>query len=453
MLITALAAAVVLGIAPQDRTAEGDRLAAVVDALAAEALRQGPRAGMSVAVGRGGATLLARGYGFANVELEAAARADTVYHIDSITKFVTAAAVLKLVEEGRLGLDDDVGRWVPGFSTPQRPIRIRQLLSHTSGLASYTNQPGFADKERLDLGPEDVIGPIRKVPPHFPPGEGWRYCNTGFYLLGMVVEKVTGQRYADHMRARVFEPLGMRDSGYGDVKPLVRNRAAGYEVEAGRLINGPLMSWTAPFSGGGLISTAPDLLKFAEALAHGRLLAPAWVERMWAPSRLEDGSLVDYGLGTRRGTLSGHRMLGHTGNGGGFRNVLLLFPDDDLTIAVLTNTDAGSPTGVAVQIARAVLDLRDAPRPQRPLPAGAAAAYGGTYESDEGRVTLFERDGQIRFRVKEDDGAGIPLVHLGEDTFAIDDRTVGRFLMKDGRARANAVYTHGLFTDAMMRVR
>ena len=145
--------------------------------------------------------------------------------------------------------------------------------------------------------------------------------------------------------------------------------------------------------------------------------------------------------------------MGHTGNGGGFKNVLLLFPDDDLTIAVLTNTDAGSPTGVAVQIARAILGVGDAPRAERPLPAGAGAAYGGTYESDEARVTLFERDGTIRFRVKDDDAVGIPTTHLGEDAFAIDDRTVGRFLMKDGRARASAVYVHGLFMDAMMRVR
>lgn len=428
-----------------------DSLAARVDALAAEALRR-PVAGMSVAVGRSGHLLIAKGYGFANVELEVPARADTVYHIDSITKFLTAAAVLKLADEGRLDLDDDVARWLPGFSTPERPVRIRHLLSHTSGLPSYTSLPGALERERLDLGPEQVLGPVRAAPPHFGPGEGWRYCNTGFYLLGLILEKVTGQGYAAYMRERVFEPLGMMDSRYGEVRPLTRNRAAGYEIEDGRLVNGPLMSWRLPFSGGAVVSTALDLLKWTDALGHGRVLKPESLQAMWSPSRLADGTPIDYGLGTRLGTLSGHRMVGHTGNGGGFRNALLFFPEDDLTVVVLSNTDAGSPLGLAQRIAREVLHVStDAPR-DRPLPPGAAAAYSGTFESDEGRVTLFERDGGLRFRQRDDDAAGMPLPYLGDDTFGLSGETVGRLLMKDGRARASAVYVGGLFMDAMMRM-
>ena len=449
--IALLATAWSLAAAPAER-AEADDLAAAVDGIAAEALRQ-PVAGLSVAVGRGGTVVLAKGYGFANMELEASARADTAYHLDSITKFITAAAVLKRAEEGRLGLDDDLGRWVAGFSTPAHPIRIRHLLSHTSGLESYSSLPGFAEKERLDLTHEDVMGSIRTAPTHFAPGEGWRYSNTGFYLLGMVIEKVTGQSYGDYMRTRVFEPLGMTDSRYGDVRPIVRNRAAGYEVEGGKLVNGPLMSWRPPFSGGALVSTAPDLLKWADAVMHGRMIKPASVERMWSPSSLTDGTLIDYGLGTRLGRLAGHRMVGHTGSGGGFKGTLLLFPDDDLTVAVLTNTDAGSALGVAARIARAALHVTDEPRPERPLPAGSAAAFTGTFESDEGRVTLFEREGGLRLRQKEGDTTGTPLAYVGDATFRIGGGMEGRFLVKDGRARANAVYANGLFMDAMMRVR
>jgi len=449
MRVAIVAAAVFLG-GTTCEPADGS-LAAAVDAIAAEALKR-PVAGMSVAVGRGGAVVLAKSYGFANVELEAPARAGTVYHIDSITKFMTAAAILKLADEGRLGLDDDLGRWVTGFSTPERPIRIRHLLNHTSGLASYTALPAFQEKERLDLGHEDLIGLVRAAPAHFAPGEGWRYCNTGFYMLGMVIEKVTGQAYGDYMRTQLFEPLGMRDSRYGDVRPLIRNRAAGYEVERGRLVNPPLMSWGPPFAGGALVSTAPDLLKWTDGLAHGRLLKPASVERMWSPSRLADGTPIDYGLGTRLGTLSGHRMIGHTGNGGGFLNALLFFPEDDLTVAVLTNTDGGSAVAVAVRIARVALQLGPPEERERPLPPGAGATYSGRYESGEGPVTLFERDGALRFRETDEDVTGKPLAYLGDDAFRISGETVGRFLMKDGRARATAVYSGGLFMDAMMRV-
>lgn len=444
-------AAVAFLCAPAWGGADDDALVAAVDRIAADALQR-PLAGMSVAVGRGGAVLMAKGYGFANVELEAPARADTVYHIDSINKFLTAAAILKLVDEGRLDLEDDLGRWVPGLSTPQQPIRIRHLLSHTSGLASYTSLPGAAERERLDLGHEEILALVRPAPAHFAPGEGWRYCNTGFYLLGMVIEKVTGQSYADYMKKQLFEPLGMADSSYGETRPLIKNRASGYELEEGRLVNGPLMSWRVPFSGGGVVSTVLDLLKWTDGLAHGRVLKAASVERMWSPSRLTDGSAIDYGLGTRLGTLSGHRMVGHTGNGGGFRNVLLFFPEDDLTVAVLTNTDSGNTVGVAARIARAVLRLPAEARPERPLPAGAGMPYSGTYESDEGRVTLFERDGALRFREKDEDVAGTPLVYLGDGIFQIPGGPEGRFVMKDGRARANAIYNNGLFVDVMMRV-
>jgi CubicO group peptidase (beta-lactamase class C family) len=213
------------------------------------------------------------------------------------------------------------------------------------------------------------------------------------------------------------------------------------------------MSWRPPFSGGALVSTAPDLLKWADAVMHGRVIKPASVERMWSPSSLADGTLIDYGLGTRLGSLAGHRMVGHTGSGGGFKSTLLLFPDDDLTVAVLTNTDAGSALGVAARIARAALRLPDEPRPERPLPAGSAGAFTGTFESDEGRVTIFERDGGLRFRQKDSDATGTPLAYVGDSTFRIGGGTEGRFLVKDGRARANAVYTSGLFMDAMMRVR
>jgi hypothetical protein len=145
-------------------------------------------------------------------------------------------------------------------------------------------------------------------------------------------------------------------------------------------------------------------------------------------------------------------MVGHTGNGGGFRNVLLFFPEDDLTVAVLTNTDAGSPVEAAVRIARAVLRLPAEPRPERPLPDGAGLPYSGTYESDEGRVTFFERDGALRFRQKDEDVTGTPLVYLGDGTFQFPGGTEARFVMKDGRAGAATAYVNGLFLDAVVRV-
>jgi CubicO group peptidase (beta-lactamase class C family) len=445
-----LIAILLLGATSQSRA----NLAVGIDRLMNEALRGGPAAGASIAVVKDGQTIIAKAYGFANVELEVRASAKTVYHIDSITKHLTAAAVLQLAEQKKLSLDDSVTTYVPQLPPSWKNVRIRHLLNHTSGSESFTSLPGWGPQERLDMSRDAIVALVRDVPFHFEPGANWRYNNTGFYLLGMVIEKVTGQSYADAMEQRVFKPLGMDATRYCGFRGVVKERASGYEVDHGTLVNAEPMSWDAPYAAGSICSTVLDLARFERAIEGHQLFSDSTLTMMRTPTTLSDSIAVDYGFGTRLGSLAGHRVLGHTGNGGGFKNVLERFPDDDLTIVVLTNADGGAmrPGILATRIARLVLGIPAEPMRDLPLSAAEAAPFLGTFESDEGTVTTLPREGGLGFRPGPD-GPLIPLYYQGSTTFAIGADEIIRFIVKDRKAELAAHYGGGLFIDASRRVR
>jgi len=425
-----------------------------VDPLAKQMLSR-PVAGISIAVSRRGQVVFARGYGMANLEHSVAVTPETVFHICSISKNILAAVVLQLVEEGKLKLDDDVTKYVPEAPTHGRHVTVRQLLNHTSGLYSFTSLPEAENNERLDLTHEQVLSLIKDQPFDFDPGTSWRYDNSAFYLAGMVVERITKQEYGAYVHEHVFKPLGMNSASMCDAHMVVRQLASGYEVDRGTLVNAALMSWKLPFAAGAVCATATDLLKWQAALDGGRVLSTSSVELMRRPTTLADGTAIDYGLGTRLGSLDGHRVLGHTGSGGGFNAALESFPADGLTIAIVMNTGnaAGPSMMLATAIARAVLGLpdkntlRDLPAPRKEL-----AALLGTFDSDEGTVENFEGDGKLRFRVPGTQREGV-LLRQAENVYAINENAEVHFLVRDGRATWAIVYAGGLMADASQRVR
>jgi CubicO group peptidase (beta-lactamase class C family) len=425
-----------------------------VDAIAKQMLSRHV-AGMSVAVARDGQVVLARGYGMANLEHSVAVTPETVFHIASISKNILAAVVLQLVDEGKLRLDDDVTKYVPEAPTLGHHVTVRQLLNHTSGIYSFTSLPDAANNERFDLTHEQVLGLIKDRPFDFEPGTRWRYDNSAFYLAGMVVERVTKQEYGAYVREHVFKPMGMSSASLCYASMVVPHLASGYEVDGGALVNAAFMTWKLPFAGGAICATATDLLKWQAALDSGRVLTQSSLALMRTPSTLADGTKIDYGLGARLGSLDGHRMLGHTGSGGGFRNVFESFPDDHLTIVILVNLgDAGSPSPVAIaaEIARAALGLaKKNTLLDLPVPSGELAALSGKYDSDEGPVEIFAHDGRLNFRIPGSKAEGV-LRRQAENVYAINDNTEVRFVMSGSRAAWSMVYNDGLFLDAKYRV-
>src|SRR5688572_6939892 len=400
-----------------------ERLQRAVDSLVTNALAEGPVAGMSVAVVRGTDTVLMRGYGYADVENEVPATAETVYRIGSITKQFTAAAVLQLIEQKKISLEDSLGKHLPTAPAGWRRVTIRQLLNHTSGIPSYTSAgPRWLSKMRLDLPHDSLIGIVANDTMDFAPGSKWRYNNSGYYLLGMLLERISGRPYAQIVREQVATPLGLRGTMYCDLRPIIKRRAQGYQVRDDKLANADPLSMTQPFAAGALCSTVGDLVAWQRALVAGRVVKPASYAAMSKPEGAATSS--GYGFGLVTDTLAGRPRVQHGGGINGFNAELMYFPSDTLTIAVLANTNGPSANRVAKHIARAALGVPLVAAPGKlvdlPTTAGLRARIAGTY-----RVTLpngrtldlrvFERGGEMLAQ-----GTGqqeFPLRYQGADTF------------------------------------
>lgn len=305
--------------------------------------------GMSVAVLRGDSVLLARGYGYANVELRVPASDSTVYQSGSVGKQFTAAAVVMLAEQGRLSLDDPITRFLPEGPAAWRRITVRHLLTHTSGIGDYTDSTLDV---RRDYAEDDLVRLAARQVLEFAPGDRWSYSNTGYVLLGIIIHRVTGVFYGDFLRDHVFRPVGMRTTRIISEADIVPNRAAGY-----RLVNDTLKNqeWVSPSlnttADGALYFTVRDLAQWAIALNHWRIPSRTGLEASWTPVRLNSGGTYPYGFGWQITQQRGFRRIGHSGSWQGFQTTIQRYPDFDLTVMVLDNLAETAPETVAMSIA------------------------------------------------------------------------------------------------------
>jgi CubicO group peptidase (beta-lactamase class C family) len=322
-----------------------------VDAYVAREMTKRHIPGLSLAVVQNGELVLAKGYGMANVELAVPATADTLYQIGSITKPFTATAIMMLVLEGKLALDDPISKHLPNTPDAWKAVTVRHLLNHTSGIKSYTSIADNMQKSRLDRSRDEIIGTVRDLPLEFPPGERWAYNNTGYFLLGLILERVSGKPYAEWLQGRVFGPSGMAATRVNDLAAIVKDRSAGYAWRSGRLWNAEHASMTWPFSAGAIVSSVHDLAKWDAVLYSEKVLPRASLMAMWTPTKLSGGRTHDYGFGWSVGEHRGHRMIGHGGGISGFSTDLLRLIDDKLTVIVLTNLEGANPSSIARGVA------------------------------------------------------------------------------------------------------
>jgi CubicO group peptidase (beta-lactamase class C family) len=304
--------------------------------------------GLTLKVIRDGQTIKTAAYGLANVELDVPARLETVFEIGSITKQFTAAGILLLAQDGKLSVDDKISKHLKGTPEAWANVTIRHLLTHTSGIKSYTGLNGFEARRRLTQ--EQFIRSIGKEPMDFRPGDSWKYCNTGFNLLGYIIENVSGKNYWDFMSQRIFQPLGMTATTNRQPSLIIPNRATGYE-QTNRVWLNRDPDLTEVFSAGAIVSTVGDLAKWTTALDDDRLLNAASKQQMWTPVRLNDGKIRKYGFGWNLDTVEGHKNIGHGGSTSGFSASIQRFPDDRLAIIILTNTDEEIATTLAKEVA------------------------------------------------------------------------------------------------------
>jgi CubicO group peptidase (beta-lactamase class C family) len=291
--------------------------------------------GVSLAVLRRGKIILLKSYGFANVEHQVPVKPSTIFQSGSIGKQFTAAAVMILIQENKLSLDDKISKYFPDSPAAWKDITVRHLLTHTSGMGDY---PAEIDLRR-DYTEEQYFESFKKAPLDFAPGTSWNYSNIGYATLGFLIRKITGKYYGDFLQERIFKPLGMTTARIISEDDIVPNRAAGYRLENGQLKN---QSWVSPSTNstadGSLYLSILDLAKWDAALYSDQLLRQSNREKLWTPVMLSDRTTKDYGFGWHLADLHGRRMVFHGGAWQGFKSFIVRFLDTELTLIFLANS-------------------------------------------------------------------------------------------------------------------
>jgi CubicO group peptidase (beta-lactamase class C family) len=290
--------------------------------------------GLALAVIKDGKTVIARGYGLANVEHQVPVKPETIFQSGSTGKQFTATAVMMLVEEGKLSLDDKITKYFPDGPEAWQKITVRHMLTHTSGMTDY---PQDFDLRR-DYAEDELYQRIKPIPLAFQPGEKWSYSNLAYVMLGLLIHKVSGKFYGDFLQERIFKPLEMTTARIISESDIVPNRAAGYRVANGQLKN---QDWVSPSlnttADGALYLTIYDMAKWDAALYTEKLLKKSSLEQMWTAVKLNDGKTHPYGFGWALGQVRGHRVIEHGGAWQGFKAQISRYVDDKLTVIVLAN--------------------------------------------------------------------------------------------------------------------
>jgi D-alanyl-D-alanine carboxypeptidase len=412
--------------------------------------------GISVIACLDGKTVFRAAYGKANVELGVDLRPEHVMRIGSITKQFASVAILLLMERGKLALSDSIAKYVPRFPMPLGTITLEHLLTHTSGVVSYTDMPESARISRDDRTLAAMIDFFKDQPPDFAPGARWQYSNSGYLLLGAAVEAVSGQRFDEFLQARVFKKLGMADTRYDTATAIVPNRATGYSADASGLTHAGFISMTQPHAAGALLSTVDDLAKWDAALAAGRVLKLGTLKRAWVAHVLPGGVDTQYGYGwsiLRRGP---DTLVEHGGGIPGFATFALRIPERRLFVAALANSDAPAlqPLYVVWRIAQALLGETHAAPVAHKLSAQTLAAYCGRYKINAQLDAIFSMQ---RGHLHAQFGEQMPplRVHsLGADVFGVPDSFLQFAFERGARGAATAVKItdRGILRDVAHRI-
>ena len=378
LLLVALGAPLAAQTTPVAATAAYDKV--LKDSFAAD------KPGASVIVVKDGRMVFRKALGMADLELGVPLQPDMVFRLGSITKQFTAASILMLAEEGKLSLQDPIEKFLPGYPTQGHAITVEHLLTHTSGIQSYTDIPGWmTTKITAPMTVAELVDGFKKEPMQFAPGEKWAYNNSAFVLLGAIIEKASGKSYEAFVKERIFEPLGMTSSYYGSTEPIIPKRVPGYTADGDKVRNAGYLSMTQPYSAGSLSSSVDDLARWDAALYTEKILKKASLEKAWTSYVLKSGEATKYGYGWAVSKLRGRRSIEHGGGIFGFSTYALRLPEDRVYVAVLTNSDSPmtAPAYVAKKLAAIAVGDPFPDFTPLTLDPSVLGRYAGVYRIDE----------------------------------------------------------------------
>lgn len=410
-----------LGLAAPAAAVPAD-FAAKADALVEGAFpADGP--GAAVIVTEGGKPVYQRGRGLADIASKRPITPETVFRMGSITKQFSAAVMLQLVAEGKVGLDDPLSKYFPDYPQPGASATVRQLLNHTSGIQSYTDIPGWMVEAKTNkpYSTDEMIAEFKSLPSPKKPGEAWDYNNSGYVLVGAIIEKVTGKPWHEAVDERIAKPLGLTTIRYGVLEDRTPNMAAGYTAHEGQVAPALKIHMSVPHAAGALIGSVQDLARWNAALHGGKVVPQPYYAMMIAPTPLPGGEENPYGFGIRNGDVRGRGAIGHGGGIFGFVTDSVYVPKEDVFVAVFANSNspAADPGSVMLRLAALAIDDPFPTFTGVSVDPATVEPWFGVYPVDNGERRFFARDG--KFYTQRSGGSELQAFAAGNNRFFYDN--------------------------------
>lgn len=399
--------------------------------------------GAIVLIAKGDKVIYRKSFGMANLELNVPMKPENVLHLASITKQFTSVAILLLMEQSKLKIQDPLSKYIPDFPRGNE-ITLHHLLNHTSGIKSFTSLADFRNKIRNNMTPEEIINSFKGLPLDFEPGERYEYSNSEYVLLGYIIEKISGMSYEDFIQKFIFDQLGMKNSYYGSNNKIIPNRANGYQRNESGYQNAEYISMTIPYAAGSLMSTVDDMFVWSKAIHHNTLISEKSKQLAFTNYPLKNGTQSNYGYGWAINELAGTTSIEHTGGINGFTASGIYLPDRNIYSIVLTNLDDGiGPEADNLKAVSVILGKPMVNKASVALSEKKLKQWIGAYRFEDVIRFITYEDGFL-YSTREG-GRPFRLIPLSENEFKFENSfTIYKFTSKNGKKQA-------LYTDRIKK--
>ncbi|WP_298778563.1 serine hydrolase [uncultured Polaribacter sp.] len=390
--------------------------------------------GVAALVAKDGKIIYRKAFGKANLELDVNMTPDNVFEVGSITKQFTAVSILILLEEGKLKLDDEITKFIPDYPTNGNKITIHHLLTHTSGIKSYTSMQEFGKVMTIDQSPLKFIDFFKNTPIDFKPGEKYKYNNSGYFILGYIIEKVSGMSYPKFIKERIFDKIKMSNSYYGSHSKLIKNRASGYQ-KRGEFSNAQYISLTLPYAAGSIMSNVDDMLKWQTAITNNVFVKKTTIEKAFTNHTLNNGDKINYGYGWSINEINDLPTLEHGGAIPGYLSMGVFVPSKNIYVIVFSNCGCQSPTNIALEIAALASDKPKLVKENAvKLSTEELKKWVGAYQFDNEVVRYITlKEGQL-YSKREGSSQDFKIHPTSKNTFSFEEGFISySFSMKDGK--------------------
>lgn len=390
--------------------------------------------GAAILVAKDNKVILRKGYGLAIMNPDKPVTPDMVFRIGSITKQFTSTAILKLAEQGKIDLKADIKTYLPQFTTPGKTVTVEQLLNHTSGIKSYTSLPDAMSKKGLYISPADMVNIIQGQPSDFSPNDQWSYNNSGYFLLGVIIEKVSGMTYGEYVAKNLFKPAGMKSS-FTDDSNLPVNTTKGYQKSGStEFIVSDYVHPSIPYSAGAIFSTVDDLWKWNQAIFNYKLVKKESLEKAWTPTKLNNGKLIGYGYAWQFGRVGESKVIGHGGAIDGYLTMEIYVPDQKIYVCILSNSMTVNPEEYTYQIADMVAGISTEAPATITLTDAQLDEYTGVYQISDKEDRVISRKGSQLFSQRTG-GTKYEIFPYQKDAFYFKDSPARLTFYRDGQQK------------------